>query len=99
MNGDDEMQNKLKLPALAGYVVVDGDVVTVMSDKDEVVTKVSLEEWETLRKELRFDDTVDYESGESPLSNYQFCSFVEMICKIKALEAEKERLLAEKAKG
>lgn len=86
------MQNKLSLSALDGYVVVDGNNVSVMNDKDPAV-QISLDEWETLREDFRLDDTVDYENGETPMTVFQFRSCVEVSRKLKNLEAEKERLL------
>jgi hypothetical protein len=88
------MQNKLKLSALDGCVVIDGDTVSIVAD-EETSIQVNMEEWKTLREELRLDDTVDYGRGETPLTVYQFNSFVELTRKIKILETEKERLLDE----
>ena len=88
------MQNTLRLPALDGYIVIDGDTISLMAGED-VIIQIGLEEWETLRETFRFDDVVDYERGETPMTAYQFCSVVEMSRKIKSLEAEKARLEAE----
>ena len=86
------MQNRLRLSALDGYVLIDDNNVFVMNDVDPAV-QVSLDEWETLRDKFRLDDTVDYENGETPMTVFQFRSCVEMFRKLKNLEAEKEGLL------
>ncbi len=61
------MQDRLRLPALDGYVVIDDNTVSIMDDEDTSVT-VSKEEWECFRADLRFDDAVIYENGESPMT-------------------------------
>jgi len=86
------MQNKLRLSALDGYVLIDDDNVSVMNDVDSAV-QISLDEWETLREKYRLDDTVNYKNGETPMTVFQFHSCVEMYRKLKNLEAEKEGLL------
>jgi len=88
------MHNKLKLSGLEGYVLIDGDIVSVMNDEGESI-QVSADEWETLCLSLRFDDAVNYENGETPMTVYQLRSFIEMSHQVKNLEAEKERLKAE----
>lgn len=90
------MNNMLRLPALEGYVVIESETVSVVNDEGDTV-QVSIEEWEFMRKDLRFDDAVDYARGETPMTNYQFRSFVDLIRKMKRLEAEHERLLTERA--
>jgi hypothetical protein len=82
-----------KYSALDGYAVIDGDTATVMDDEG-VVIQISTEEWETLREHLRFDDPVDYGRGETPMTGYQFRSFVELTRQTKELEARHERLKA-----
>ena len=86
------MQNKLRLSALDGYVLVEDNNVSVMNDVDPAV-QISLDEWEVFREKFRLDDTVDYENGETPMTVFQFRSCVEMFRELKNLEAEKERLL------
>jgi len=86
------MQNRLRLSALDGYVLIDDNNVSVMNDVDPAV-QISVDEWETLREKYCFDDTVDYENGETPMTVFQFRSCVEMFRELKNLEAEKERLL------
>jgi len=86
------MQNKLNLSALDGYVLIDDNNVSVINDVDSAV-RISLGEWETLRKKYRLDDTVDYEKGETPMTVFQFRSCVGIYRELKNLEAEKERLL------
>ena len=87
-------QNNLSLPALNARIVFDGDSVSVISS-DDMVVQVSAEEWEMLRGELRLNTAVDYEAGETPMTVYQFRSFVEVTRKLRNLEAEKARLGAE----
>jgi hypothetical protein len=82
------MQNKLKLSALAGHVVIDGDTVSVMND-DEVVIQLSMEEWEILREDFRLDDIVDYERGETPMTGFQFRMCVGLFREIKTLKQKK----------
>jgi len=86
------MQNRLRLSALDGYVLIDDNNVSVMNDVDSAV-HISLDEWETLREKYRLDDTVNYENGETPMTVFQFRSCVEIFRNLKNLEAEKERLL------
>ena len=86
------MQNKLRLSALDGYVLIDDNNVSVMNDVDPAV-QISLDEWEVFREKFRLDDTVDYENGETPMTVFQFRSCVEIFRNLKNLEAEKERLL------
>jgi len=88
------MQSELKLSALEGYVIIDGDTASVMNDEGLVI-QVSMEEWETLREQFRLDDVVDYEIGKTPMTGYQFRAGVELSRKLKSLEVEKERLLSE----
>jgi len=41
---------------------------------------------------LRFDDTVDYKYGETPMTGYQFRACVELTREVKRLETKFERL-------
>ncbi len=88
------MQDRFKLPALDGCVVIDGNTVSVIDDEGTGVT-VSKEEWEYLRADLHFDDAVLYENGESPMTLYQFQSFLTLYRETERLEAENDRLNAE----
>ena len=92
------MQRKLKLSALDGYVVIDGDSVSIMDDEN-IVIQISREEWETLRASLRLDDVVDYKNGETPMTTFQFRSVIDLVRENERLKAEKERLIAERARG
>ena len=88
---NDEMQNKLKLPALDGYTVIDGDTVSVVTDDDPAI-QISAEEWKYLREHLRFDDAVDYERGETPMTGYRLRIFVELIRQRERLEGKLKSL-------
>jgi len=88
-------ETKLKLPALDADVTIDGDNVTIANGKGETI-QINKEEWETLREKWRFDDVVDYERGETGMTLFQLRSCIEVSRRLKELEAEKERLLAEK---
>ena len=88
-------ETKLKLPALDADVTIDGDNITIANGKGETI-QINKEEWETLREKWRFDDVVDYERGETGMTVFQLCSCIEVSRRLKELEAEKERLLAEK---
>ena len=92
------MQRELKLSALDGYVVIDGDSVSIMEGKD-IVIQVSYEEWETLRESLRLDDVVDYKNDETPMTPFQFRLFVDLVRENKKLKAEKEHLLSSRSRG
>ena len=88
------MPDKLTLSALDACVVIDGDTVSVTNDEGESV-QVSAGEWETLREKWRFDDAVDYKSGETPMTVYQFRICVNLSRQVKSQETEIERLKAE----
>lgn len=85
------MAEKLILPALDGQVLLEGDSVSVMNG-DELIIQVSFDEWVSLREQLRFDDTIDYARGETPMTAYQLRSCVELIRENKRLETEIQRL-------
>jgi len=86
------MQSKLRFSALDGYVLIDANNVSVMNDIEPAV-QISLNEWETFRKELRLEDTVNYSNGETPMTVLQFRAYVEIFRELRNLEAEKEGLL------
>ena len=90
----DKMTNIQTHSALDGRVVINGDTVSVVNDEGSSV-EVSLAEWETLKEDFRFDDTVDYEKGETPMTVFQFNSCVEIFRKLKNLELENVKLIAE----
>lgn len=85
------MASELKLPALEGREFIKNNTVSVISD-DGAVIQVGIEEWKLLREKLRFDDSVDYERGETPMTHYQLQTFVELIRENTALEMEIKRL-------
>ena len=87
------MQHTFRLPALDADVVIDGDTVTITNNDGETI-QVSADEWKMLRKKWRFDNVVDYKSGETPMTLYQFRICVELTRQIKNQEAEIERLKA-----
>ena len=70
------MHNKIKLPTLDGYVVIDDGTVSIL-DNGAAVT-VSIEEWQELQERLQFDATVDYEKGKTPMTICQFEVFVKL---------------------
>ena len=76
------MQNKLKFPALDADVVIDGANVSIMNGDGKVV-QVSAEEWEVLREKWRFDDVVDYKSGETPMTLFQLHICVQLLRQAK----------------
>ncbi|MCL2579879.1 MAG: DUF1902 domain-containing protein [Oscillospiraceae bacterium] len=76
--------NGLRLPALDACVTIDNDIVTVKSNDGKNI-QLSLREWEELRKSLRFDDCVDYERGETPMTVYQLQIFINLTREIKGL--------------
>ena len=88
------MENTIKLPALDADVRVADNMVHITFG-DNSFFHISIEEWESARIALRFDDSVDYENGETPMTGLQFRSFIELTRDIKGLEAEKERLMTE----
>jgi len=85
------MQTKLKLSALDADVLIDGDTVIITSSGD-TITQIGIGEWNTLRESLRFDDVVDYEAGETPMTGYQLRTFIELFREVKNLEAENKNL-------
>ncbi len=91
------MHDRLRLPALVGYVVFDGDTVSVADDAGSSVV-VSKEEWEYLRADLRFDDAVLYENGETPMTLYQLQSFLTLYRATKRMETDTARQTAEAMK-
>ena len=80
------MQSTFRLPALDADVVIDGGAVSITGDDDEI--RVGVEEWETLRETLRFDDIVDYKSGESPMTLFQLRIIMKLQQQCKRHEAE-----------
>lgn len=87
------MENTIKLPALDTDVRVSDNIVHITFGDNSF--HISIEEWESARIALRFDDSVDYENGETPMTGVQFRSFIELTRDIKGLKAEKERLMTE----
>jgi hypothetical protein len=83
----------IKLPVLDGFAIIAGNSVTVADDKDSSI-QVSKEEWEKFRAILRFDDSVNYDDGETPMTVNQFKSFVELFRGKKSLETELEQAKA-----